>query len=85
MPDLPCEERGLSFGDAASVFADPLAITIVDTRHSTNEVRYATIGTTGTGRLLVVIHTDRGRRVRIITTWPATPAERRRYEQDSKR
>lgn len=77
--------RGLSFEDAATVFLDPLAITVHDPDHSTDEERYATIGTTRTGLLLVVIHTDRDRRVRIITAWPATPAERRSHEQVTRR
>jgi hypothetical protein len=78
-------ERGIAFEDAATVFLDPLAITIPDVGHSTVEDRYATIGTTRAGRLLVVIHADRGRRVRIITAWPATPAERRSYEAHPRR
>jgi uncharacterized protein len=78
-------ERGIAFEDAATIFLDPLAITIPDVGHSTLEERYATIGTTRTGRLLVVIHVDRGRRVRLITAWPATPAERRTYEAHPRR
>jgi hypothetical protein len=78
-------ERGISLEDAATVFADPLAVTVHDAGHSTREDRYATIGTTQTGRLLVVVHTDRGRRIRIITAWPATPAERRAYEANPRR
>jgi uncharacterized DUF497 family protein len=53
--------------------------------HSTDEDRYATIGTTDRGRLLVVISTPRGRRTRLTTAWPATPAERREYEQNKAR
>ncbi|MEK6720830.1 MAG: BrnT family toxin [Chloroflexota bacterium] len=75
----------MSFEDAATVFLDPLAISVYDQDHSTDEIRYATIGTTRTGHLLVVIHTNRGRSVRIITAWPATPAERRSYEQAPRR
>lgn len=77
-------QRGLTFADASWVFLDPLALTVSDPSNSTLEVRYATIGTTRTGQLVVVIHTDRGRRIRIITAWPATPAERRTYERQSR-
>ena len=73
--------RGITFDEAGSVFLDPLAVTVLDAGHSTDEVRYATIGSTERGRLLVVIHTTRGRRIRLITAWPATPAERHAYEE----
>ena len=75
--------RGISFEEAATVFLDPFAWTVIDVSHSTDEPRYATIGLTERGRLLVVIHVDRGRRLRLITAWPATPAERREYEERS--
>ena len=78
-------ERGLAFADAATVFLDPLASTMYDEVHSTFEVRYVTIGSTSSGRIVVVVHTDRGRSVRIITAWPATPAERRSYEEHPRR
>ena len=73
--------RGISLQEAATVLLDPLAVTVFDNKHSTDEPRYATIGLTERGRLLVVIHVDRGRRLRLITAWPATPAERREYEE----
>ena len=74
--------RGVSFNEAVTVFRDPLAITTFDREHSTTEARYATIGMTEWGRLWVVVHTDRGSRLRLITAWPATPAERRAYERN---
>ena len=40
-----------------------------------------TIGSSVSGRILVVAHTDRGEAVRLISARPATPAERRFYEQ----
>lgn len=78
-------ERALVFTDAGTVFLDPLAITIPEEAHSTYEVRHVTIGSTSSGRIRVVVHTERGRRVRIITTWPAEPAERRSYEEHPRR
>ena len=77
--------RGITFEEAVTVFGDPYALTVFDEDHSTNEDRYATIGSTVRGRLLVVIHTRRGRRTRLITAWPATPAERHAYEQHQAR
>ena len=45
------------------------------------EERFLTIGQSASGRILVVAHTDRGEAVRLITARPATPAERRFYEE----
>src|SRR6185437_5592026 len=56
----------ISFEEASTVFTDPLAITAIDTRHSETEVRFVTIGHTIKRRLVVVAHTDRGNRTRII-------------------
>ena len=42
--------------------------------------RFATVGMDALGRILVVVYTWRGERVRLISARPATPAERKRYE-----
>jgi uncharacterized DUF497 family protein len=75
------EKHGVSFGEAATVFVDPLHITVLDERHSIEEYRFRTIGYTTTNRLVVVAHADREDRTRIITARDATPLERRQYEQ----
>jgi uncharacterized protein len=74
-------KHGITFEDAATVFADPFAITIPDLLHSIDEDRYVTIGATQRNRVLVVSHTPRGSRIRLITARPAEPDERREYEQ----
>jgi uncharacterized protein len=43
---LNFKKHGVSFEDAASVFGDPLAGTIPDPEHSTEEPRFITIGLT---------------------------------------
>jgi uncharacterized DUF497 family protein len=73
--------HGVSFEDAASAFGDPLAGTIPDPEHSTEEPRFITIGVTPAQRLIVVVHTDRGDRIRIISARPATRAETKKYEE----
>ena len=78
-------ERGIDFNDAATVFQDPLAATVEDPGHSTQEARHATIGITRSGQLLVVVHVERAGRIRLITAWPATPAERHAYEERPRR
>ena len=66
--------------EASTVFGDPLAATIPDSKHSELEVRFITMGMSSGGRLLVVSHTDAGEGVRIISARTATALERRRYE-----
>jgi uncharacterized DUF497 family protein len=75
------QDHGVSFEDAASVFGDPLAGTIPDPDHSTEEPRFITIGVTPALRLIVVVHTDRADRIRIISARRATRAEKKRYEE----
>ena len=68
-------------GTPFTVFGDPLSLTIDDPRHSKQEDRFVTVGESVWGRLLVVVHTDRGERIRIISAREATSRERRDYEQ----
>jgi hypothetical protein len=75
------EKHGVDFHEAGTVFDDPLSTTVPDPAHSVHEPRYITIGLSLSGRILVVAHTDRGEAVRLITARPATPSERRFYEQ----
>ncbi|MEA1911485.1 MAG: BrnT family toxin [Spirochaetota bacterium] len=50
----------VSFEEAATALSDPLAATGSDPDHSIDEFRYLTFGVSGSGRLLVVAHTERG-------------------------
>ena len=63
------------------VFEDPLSLTFVDKAHSEAEDRFVDIGESRSGRLLVVVYTEREETIRIISCRPATSAERRTYEQ----
>jgi uncharacterized DUF497 family protein len=74
-------KHGVTFHEAATVFGDPLAITFADPDHSTDENRYLTFGISMLDRLLVVSHTERRGRVRIINARLMTRQERRIYEQ----
>jgi uncharacterized DUF497 family protein len=73
--------HGVSFEEGSTVFGDPLAATIPDPEHSIEEARFATIGRSSGGSLVVVVHTDRGDRVRIISARLATRAEKKKYEE----
>jgi uncharacterized DUF497 family protein len=73
-------KHGVSFEEAASVLEDALALTAFDSSHSDDEERFATLGMSDQGRIIVVAHTDRGDRVRIINARKATNRERKAYE-----
>ena len=72
----------VSFTEATTVLRDRLSITIHDPDHSANEERYITIGASITGRFLMVAHTDRGDRTRIISARELTRKERKAYETE---
>lgn len=73
-------KHGVSFEEAATAFSDTLSTTISDPLHSEREARYVLLGRTSTGRLVVVVHVDRGVRVRLISARLATRRERKQYE-----
>ena len=75
------QKHRVTFQEAASVFGDPLAITFADPDHSIGEYRHITFGISRYGRLLVVSHTYRADRVRIISARLMTTRERRIYEE----
>ncbi|MDI6739574.1 MAG: BrnT family toxin [Candidatus Edwardsbacteria bacterium] len=75
------KKHGLGFHEATTVFGDPLAETFPDPDHSQDESRFVTIGLSWQGHLLIISHTDRGDRIRIISARRATPAERKYYEK----
>ena len=73
------KKHAVSFEDATTVFGDIRAIT-VKSIVSSDEARFVTIGKASTGALIiVVVHTDRNDRIRIISARPASKAERRQY------
>ena len=73
--------HGVSFEEAASVFADPHSITVPDPDHSLGEQRFYLLGMSSRGKILVVYHTDRGANTRIISAWGANRRQRRQYEE----
>ena len=75
------EKHGVSFEEAATIFGDPLSLTVSDPDHSETEERYISMGASAASRVLVVSHTDRADVIRLISARPATPRERRTYEE----
>ena len=74
-------KHGITFQEASTAFGDPLSVAIPDPEHSGREVRFLLLGRSSAGRLLVVAHTERGERIRIISARPAMRRERRDYEE----
>jgi uncharacterized DUF497 family protein len=69
--------------EASSVFDDPLSITIPDPDFAGDEERFVIIGMSSQRSLLIVVHTIRGERIRLISARAATKHERRKYEETS--
>jgi uncharacterized DUF497 family protein len=78
--------RPRDFERAATVFLDPLALTIPDEEHSEAEARWITLGRDVTNRYVLLIHTfeplaDHRGRIRLISARRPTKAEIRNYEE----
>jgi uncharacterized DUF497 family protein len=78
---LNLQKHGVSFDEAVSAFRDTLSITVSDPDHSYDEERFVLLGLSQQNRLLVVIHTEVGGRIRLISAREADRRERRQYEQ----
>lgn len=76
-------KHGISFEEASTAFKDTLSRTIYDHLHSSfREQRFVTIGLSGRNQLLVVVHCDRAKIIRIISARRATRWERQNYENE---
>ncbi len=76
----PLNRDGVTFEEGRHVLLDPYALTREDIDAS-GEQRWVTLGMGGLGRILVVVWTLRGKRIRLISAWKANQPQRRRYEQ----
>jgi uncharacterized DUF497 family protein len=78
-------KHGVSFDEATTVFGDPLARTIYDPLHSDEEHRFVIIGESHARELLVVVFTDRERKIRIISARAATGRKERIMKKTAKK
>jgi len=78
--DANRRKHKVTFDEAVSVFYDPLSATFPDPDSSRKEERLVTIGYSSRQRLLVVVHTEQGETIRIISARLATAHERKRHE-----
>jgi uncharacterized DUF497 family protein len=79
------QKHGVSFRLATTVLRDPMALTIYDKDHSSEEDRWVTLGRAESGQHLVVIHTwnwiePAEVKVRIISARRADAGEVRDYQ-----
>ena len=79
---LNVAKHGVSFEEASTVFGDPLSLTISDPAHSQAEDRFILLGHSHRQRLLVVVHTERGDKIRLISARRASRNERKQYEEN---
>jgi uncharacterized protein len=73
-------KHDVSFADATTALEDIRALTLEDDQP--DERRFITMGMDLFGRILVVVYTYRGTKIRIISARKATPSERQQYEAD---
>lgn len=71
-------KHGVSFADAEQALRDPLALTIEDP-DAESEQRFVSLGMDSLGRVLVVVYTLRGERVRLISARKASRGESEQY------
>jgi uncharacterized DUF497 family protein len=76
-------KHGVAFGEASTVFGDPLSVLMLDPDHSVGEKRYILLGMSNRRSLLVVAFAERPPRTRIISARRAIRQERRKYEEGS--
>ena len=78
------EKHKVNFEEAATIFHDPIALTIYDPDHSKAEDRWLTIGISKNGKLLVTCHTykqedKKSVNIRTFSSRKATSFERKQY------
>jgi uncharacterized DUF497 family protein len=71
----------VTFDEAATTFGDPFGSVTDDPRHSVDERRQVLLGYSQANRLLAVMFTERGDRIRLISAQTATRRERKDYEE----
>jgi len=75
------KKHKVGFDERKTIFNDPFLLTFPDIDTSDTEERYVNIGLSIRDRVLVLIHTKRQGRIRIISCRKASARERRHYEE----
>jgi uncharacterized protein len=74
------KKHKVAFDEGKTIFNDPFLLTFPDADSSKDEERYINIGVSVKNRIIVLIHTERQGKIRIISCRKATARERRYYE-----
>jgi uncharacterized DUF497 family protein len=72
------KKHGVSFEEAATLLLDEQALAMEDPG-AENERRWVLVGISRSGRILTVVYTLRGQRIRLISARKATRRESRIY------
>ncbi|HMQ72030.1 MAG: BrnT family toxin [Rhodoferax sp.] len=72
------QKHKVSFAHAEQALRDPMAVTIEDP-DAEGEPRFVTLGMDALGRVLVIVHTPRGSRTRLISARKASKGEMEQY------
>ncbi len=75
------KKHKVSFEEAATVFYDPLSLTVDDPEHSGYERRLHIIGESNKGRLILVSFSESRKEIRIISAQKPSKRERSYYEE----
>lgn len=71
-------KHGVGFAHAEQALRDPSALTVEDP-DAVGEQRFVTLGMDALGRLIVVVHSQRGERTRLISARKASRGEAEKY------
>jgi uncharacterized DUF497 family protein len=71
-------KHGVSFEEAVTAFADPMAVDAPD-RYMPG--RFVLIGSSARSRIVFVIYEERTDNIRLISARKASPTQRRQYEE----
>jgi hypothetical protein len=77
-------KHGIGFDTAKRIF-DGRVATSPDRRQDYGENRHISIGQVEPGALIVVVHTERHGRIRLISARPASRKERKAYHERTSR
>jgi uncharacterized DUF497 family protein len=75
------KKHSVRFSEALPVLEDDYAITITDDESDPGEQRFVSMGTGVKGRVLVVVYSYRGKKIRIFSARLAETHERSQYEE----
>jgi uncharacterized DUF497 family protein len=75
------KKHKVAFDEGKTIFGDPFLLTFPDIDSADVEERYVNIGVSAKDRILVLTHTERQGKIRIISCRKATAHERKKYEE----